>query len=99
MDAEREATIREQERLAREGSRLLDVVHPSHLPLSNNLARAKLHTPRRCFLRASRRNIPNKSLLPKISNLAPLDSNSTTALPSPPDHECNSQQLNALQHL
>ena len=53
MDAEREATIREQERLAREGSRLLDVVYPPHLLLSNNLARAQFHTPRRRFLRAA----------------------------------------------
>ena len=30
MDAERQATIQEQERIAREGSRLLDVVQSSH---------------------------------------------------------------------
>jgi hypothetical protein len=38
MDAERQAIIQEQERLAREGSRLLDVVHQSIYTHLNNVA-------------------------------------------------------------
>jgi hypothetical protein len=91
MDAEREATIQEQERLAREGSRLLDVVDPPYLSLFNHLAGAQFNTPRRRILRASRRNIPNKSLLPQISHLSSADSNSTTTLPSPPTRQHHSQ--------
>jgi len=99
MDAEREATIQEQERLAREGSRLLDVVFRCSCPFFNNIAATQFDSSRRSILGPSPWSTPNPRLLPQVSNLSSPQPDPPTALSSPPNNQRHSQQPTALQHL
>jgi hypothetical protein len=74
MNAEQEATIREQERIAKEGSRLLDVVL---LPTSAVLicqARAQFYSPRCRLISTNSRNSPNSSGILEICDITTTQS-------------------------